>query len=409
MIRLASSLLLFVGLVWSAGCSRTEPDVRPPPAPPDEDQIQVDLVGQTFVFFEDGDGPREWTIEADEIRDFQIVDTVRAGDPNRLRARTRIVLVAPTRTIQGELRLDYLHTNVGWEVQGVQRVGPNFIAGDASFVLFDVSPLTEDTLGNSRGLGLDVIARYEDGGFVAPFDGFRSRMDALADSIFLSDSLRQIAEAKLGTEIGRAFVRAGASVRVLRPGEPPQTVRARNVEVGVVGCEYLHAEAPSRISLGQDAALATTSSVLGGAVAPGRRLTADEGRQLDRLARERLRVQGLDAQRVRSGGSLAIDLDGDGAEDWVGTFTVGDIESGTARGIVLGAKPNSTGAPVLLFERMTAPGFGSFTLVGAVDMDADRAADVVWLEEGAEVYQYLIVTHRAGRFVTAFRGGGGGC
>jgi hypothetical protein len=42
-------------------------------------------------------------------------------------------------------------------------------------------------------------------------------------------------------------------------------------------------------------------------------------------------------------------------------------------------------------------------------MDADLAAEVVLLEQGSKAYQYLILTHRAGRFVTAFRGGGGGC
>jgi len=419
MIRLASSIwvrsfLSLLGLAILAGCSRSEPEL-PVHAPPSEEQIQADLVGQQFVFFEDADGEREWTIEADEIRDVQIVDTVRAGDPNRLRVRTHIVLVAPNRTIQGDLRLDYEHMGSAWQVRNVQRVGPNFIAGDGSFVLFDVSPLPEDTLGNPRGLSLDVIARYEDGAFIAPFDRFRSRIGALADSVFVgdslatADSLRQLAESKLAAEVGAAFAKRGTSVRVLRPGEAPQTVTVREVEVGILGCEFLNAKAPSSVSLGRNAALATTSSVLGGAVVPGRALDADERRQLDRLARERFRVQGLESERVRSGGSLAVDLDGDGSEDWVGAFAVGDEEAGTARGVVIGARPMASDAPRLLFERMTASGFGTFTLVGAVDMDADGASEVVLLEQGYEVYQYLILTHRAGRFATAFRGGGGGC
>ena len=419
MIRTASSFLAspvlgLLGLVSLIGCSRSEPE-PPPPVPPAVEQIEADLVGQPFVFFEDADGEREWTIEASEIRSVQIVDTVRAGDPNRLRVRTHVILASPNRTIQGDLRLDYVHAEGAWQVQGVQRVGPNFIAGDGSFVLFDVSPLPEDSLGNPRGLSLDVIARYDDGAFIAPFDRFQSRIDALADSVFVgdslatADSLRQLAESKLASEVGAAYARRGTSVRVLRPGEAPQTVRVREVEVGILGCEFLNAKAPSSVSLGRDAALATTSSILGGAVVPGRPLNADERRQLDRLARERLRVQGLDSERVRSGGSLAIDLDGDGSEDWIGAFAVGDQQAGAARGLVVGARPMASDAPRLLLERMTEPGFGAFTLVGAVDMDADGASEVVLLEQGYEVYQYLILTHRAGRFATAFRGGGGGC
>ena len=418
MTRFASSILILVGLAIGlsalAGCSRTEAEPAPPP-PPSEDQIRTDLIGQRFVFFEDADGEREWTIEAEELRDVQIVDTVRAGDPKRLRVRIRVVLAAPNRTIQGDLGLEYQHTGTGWRVREVQRVGPNFIAGDGSFVLFDVSPLPDDTLGNRRGLSLDVIARYDEGAFIAPFDRYRSRINALADSFFVgdslatADSLRQLAESRLASEIASAFAPRGQTIRVLRPGEAPQTVRVRRSEAGILGCEYLNAEAPSAQSLGRDAALATTSSVLGGATVPGRPLNATELRQLDGLARERMRVQGLSAERIRSGGSLAVDLDGDGGEDWIGAFSVGDEESGSARGLVVGARPMDGQAPRLLLERMTEPGFGAFTLVGAVDMDADRASEVVLLEQGYEVYQYLILSHRAGRFVTAFRGGGGGC
>ncbi|MEO0559335.1 MAG: hypothetical protein AAF170_14250 [Bacteroidota bacterium] len=419
MIRTASSILGLslaglLGLASLMGCSRSEPE-PPPPAPPGVDQIEADLVGQRFVFFEDADGEREWTIEASEIRRVQIVDTVRAGDSNRMRVRARVMLASPNRTIQGDLRLDYAHAGGAWQVQGVQRVGPNFIAGDGAFVLFDVSALPEDTLGNSRGLSLDVIARYDEGAFIAPLDRFRPQIDALADSVFVgdslatADSLRQLAESRLASEVGAAYARRGTSVRVLLPGEAPETVAVRDVEVGILGCEFLNAKASSAVSLGRDAALGTTSSVIGGAVVPGRPLNADERRQLDGLARDRLRVQGLDSERVRSGGSLAVDLDGDGSEDWIGAFAVGSLEAGTARGLVVGAQPLASSAPRLLLERMTAPGFGTFTLVGAVDLDADGASEVILLEQGTEVYQYLILTHRAGRFATAFRGGGGGC
>lgn len=413
MIRFASSILLLVGLASAAGCSRAEE--TPPPIPPTLDQIQADLVGQPFVFFVDADGEREWTIEAQEIRDVQIVDTVRAEDGDRLRIRTHVILAAPNRTIQGDLQLDYQYDGARWQLLDLRRVGPNFVAGDASFVLYDVSPLADDTLGRRRGLSLDVIARYAEGTFTAPFEGYRARINALADSVFVgdslatSDSLRQLAESELASEIGSAFAPRGRTVRVLRPGEAPMAVRIGRSEVGILGCEYLNAQAPSDQSLGREAALATTSSVVGGASVPGRALTATERRQLDQLARERFRVQGLDGDRVRSGGSVVIDLDGDGREEWVGAFSVGSEERATSTGMVIAARPMEGNPPRLVFERRTQAGFGSFTLVGAVDLDADRAAEVVLLEQGYEAYQYLILTHRAGRFVTAFRGGGGGC
>lgn len=407
-------MLLLIGLASAVGCSRSdEAPLRP--VPPTLAQIQADLVGRPFAFFEDADGEREWTIEAEEIRDVQIVDSVRSGSGERLRIRTRVMLAAPNRTIQGDLGLEYQHTNGQWHLLDLQRAGPNFVAGDASFVLYDVSPIPDDTLGNRRGLSLDVIARYEDGAYTAPFDRYRSRIDALADSVFVgdslatADSLRLLAETNLASEIAYAYAPRRRTVRVLRPGEAPQVVRIRSAEAGILGCEYLNAQASSNESLGRDAVLATTSSVVGGASVPGRALTAGERRQLDRLARQRFRVQGLDSERVRSGGSLVIDLDGDGRDEWVGAFSVGSEESGRATGLVVGARPMAGNPPRLLFERRTAPGFGGFTLVGAVDVDADRAAEVVLLEQGGEVYQYLILTHRAGRFVTAFRGGGGGC
>ena len=182
-----------------------------------------------------------------------------------------------------------------------------------------------------------------------------------------------------------------------------------STRASLVGCDYLTAfAAPEDRDATRWAELATTSSVMGAPTAPGRPIPRDLARALETVARQRLDVSGLDGSRLRLKDARAADLDGDGQDEAVGTFVVGqgDRQSGLALGVEIAG-----GQPRLLFERLAtrADGFRSFDLLGVVDVDADGAVEAVFVEEGAEVFRYRIVTFRAGRFTDAFRGGGGGC
>ena len=384
-------------------CRQPEPQTLPPA--PDADRVRADLPGQTFDFYDDADGPRTWTVAADEIRQLQVVD--QAAREDGVRVRARVVLAAPSRTIRGLLDLDYRRAGDGWRLAGVERAGGNFAVGDAGFVLYDVGSVPSDSARPGL-LTLDAIARFQDGAWTAPLDGVSGRVRALLDSA-LTDSLRRSATDRLADGVGREWVPAGRRVRVWAPGRAPRTVTLDSADVSVDGCEFVVGWARGQADAG---ALGSTSTALGGT-----RVSAPSGREaraLDRLARRRLAARGQPGGRLRSTGALSADLDGDGTAELVGTYVVGadtlGADGGPTASVLVAARMASDGAR-LLFERLAdaADGFGSLSLVGLADLDADGAAETVVREEGYEVYRYRIVTWRAGRFVDAFHGGGGGC
>ena len=375
---------------------RHEPTPDPRPPVPDARQVRSDLVGATFSFYDDADGARPWTIGADELRDVQLVDTTARADGARV--RVRVVLAASQRTIRGLLDLDYRLADDRWALRSVERAGPNFFVGDAAFVLYDVSAVPSDSLFPDR-LALDVIAQFADGAWTAPLDR-RAAPPLAPDGSVPSDSLRDRVATQRADSIRQAWLPTGRAVRVWSPGRAPRTVTIDSAEVGVDGCTYAVGWAQGRADA---TALGSTSSVLGNTRV--RAPSARDVRALDRLAATRLDTGG--GRRLRSTGALAADLDGDGTDELVGSYAVG-ADTLAVAGLVVAARMASDGAR-LLFERLAEPGRERMTLVGVADLDADGAAEVIVREEGAEAYGYRIVTFRAGRFVDAFRGGGGGC
>lgn len=397
-MRVLCAVIAF-GLVLSACQSPSTPDPLPPA--PTAERIRADLPGVTFDFYQDADGARQWTIAASEIQSVAVVDTARREGGVRVRAR--VALAAPLRTIRGLLDLDYRRDSTDWQLVRVERAGASFAVGDAGFILYDVGGLPSDSLHPDR-MSLDVIARFEDGGWTTPLAQIRTRVRALSDST-LSDSLRLGELAALSDDVREEWVARGRDVRVWAPGRRARTVALDSAQVGIDGCEFVVGWARGTADAN---ALGSTSSVLGGTRV--RALTGRESRALGRLASDRLRMQGQDGGRLRSTGELAADLDGDGSDELVGTFAAGADTLATTAGIVVAARMASDGAR-LLFERVPdyAQGRNAFSLVGVADLDADGAAEVILREEGYEVYSYRIVTFRAGRFVDAFKGGGGGC
>ncbi len=397
--------MLTLALVFASGCA-DKPEPVALPEPPEAEQIREDLAGLRFDFFEDEAGARPWTIEAEEIRNLQVLDQVLDDSARVARSRVSLALRASKRTIQGTLILRHRREGAQWVFEGGGRSGPSWRAGDAEATLFEVRALADTTF-RTRSLALNPIARYESGRYLAPLAPFESRARALFDSTFASDSLSLAAETALNRAAGETIAARGATLYALRAGGAPVPVRVDSVHVSLLGCEYASAYA-SAPEAAMRARLGTSSSVMGAPLADGKPLERSLARALEGVARQRFSLAGVDTQRMRQKRSTAADLDGDGRDEAVGVFTVGEGER--QRSLAVAVAPGAS-APRLLFERVPdrASGFLTLTLLGVLDADGDGAAEVIFLEEGYEVFRYLIVTYRGGRFTDAFRGGGGGC
>ena len=402
----AASLLAFV----VAGCAEPEPEPEPElPDPPAVEQIERDLVGQRFVFFEDADGERVWTIEEPEIVRVAVVGQQVTEDSLRSRSRISVVLRADTRTIGGDLLVTHRRVGPNWQIESTSRVGPSFTAADESATLYAVEALVDST-GETRQLFAEPIAVIDRGRWHAPLAAFEAGIRRHLDSLYWNDSMRVAAEDALVARIADAHAPRGRTLRLLARGQAPMRARVDSAQVLVDGCRSVGGYVRSPGGTAREATLATTSSVMGGAVAPGRPLTTAETRTLEFVARERLAGAGGDPSRLRSRGALAADLDGDGVDELVGAFASGDVASGEPGGVsvALAVRPTPAGADVVVL-RVPEDGYAALTLLGVVDVDGDRAAEVVFEESGYEAYRFLVVTHRAGRYTNAFRGGGGGC
>ncbi|MEM1054035.1 MAG: hypothetical protein AAGI52_00805 [Bacteroidota bacterium] len=398
--------LLAVLCLVVAGCNREEPYV--PPDPPTEPQLRADLDSLRFAFLEDADGPRYWRIEPGEIRRLDLTDQTLNDSGTVARSRLSLVLRAENRAIQGDLVLRHEWRDSLWVLDAAGRAGPNWRASDAAATLFAVRVLPDSTL-RRLTLALDPIVRYERGEYLDPLASARREARALFDSTFVSDSLRDATEAGLARRTADALAPRQSSVFLLGPGQAPARARVDSTKSSLVGCEYVTAfAAPEDLSAAQWVELATTSSVMGAPEVPGGSIPRALVQALETVARQRLDVIGLSGSRLRLTDSRAADLDGDGRDEAVGVFAVGDDASPS--GLALAVEV-AGGQPRLLAERLTTrtDGFRSFDLLGVVDIDSDGAAEALFVEEGAEAYRYLIITHRAGRFTEAFRGGGSSC
>ena len=412
-----SSALACAALLGALAACRAPAPEAPPTAPPPQAQLAADLVGTRFPFFEDEQGEKYWTIEEGEVRGLRVVDGVTAGDGASHRARLRLALAAQNRTIRGELVLTYRRHGDAWALDEVARPGANWTVEEIAAVVYEVRrPPPSDSTFGPADVWLEPMFRFHDGAYVDPFGPYEARIRAVVDSAYASDSLRQAAVGGLEGEIARRWLNPAWTVFLLSPGAAPEPVGFRTREAAVDGCRYVAGvvRAPSP-AMAEGARMATSSSTMGGALFPGRTPTPREAARLAAAARDHLATLVVPAgrvERLRAGGALAVDLDGDGDEELVGAYGVAGEHPGmTARSVVVVAEPGPAALRVVGARASDADdGWGTLRFVGAVDVDGDGVLEVVAREAGYEVHRFVVLARGAGgRWTEVYAGGGGGC
>jgi hypothetical protein len=164
-------------------------------------------------------------------------------------------------------------------------------------------------------------------------------------------------------------------------------------------------------------ALATNSSSLGSAKSTRRPPTAAERAALMPLVRAAYKEKGVPAALLPSLMTInltALDLDGDGKSELVGSFVVKKQTGGAARyALFLFAEPqgNTYRTSVLQYERFTSKDMMSGAditaiengvylerLVDAIDLDGDGATEVVTVRDGLEGDGYSILKKQGGKW-----------
>lgn len=164
-------------------------------------------------------------------------------------------------------------------------------------------------------------------------------------------------------------------------------------------------------------ALATNSASLGSAISTRRPPTAAERAALMPLVRAAYREKGVPAALLPSLMTVnltALDLDGDGKSELVGSFVVKKQTGGAARyALFLFAEPqgNTYRTSVLQYERFTNEDMMSGSdlgaiengvylerLVDAIDFDGDGASEVVTVRDGLEGDGYSILKKQGGKW-----------
>jgi hypothetical protein len=398
------------------GCRDAPAESCAPAAPPADEQIANDLVGVRFVFFEDSTGEKRWTVEEGEVRELRVVDGSTAAGGRRHRARVHLTLAAPNRTISGDLDVYYRRAGARWTFDEAARAGANWSVRELAAVVYDVRrPAPGDTTADGRDVWLEPMFRYHDGAYTAPLSPYAGRVEAIRDSSFASDSLRRAARGALEARVARRYLDPSWTVFLLAPGVGPEPTRIVEREASLWGCTWMVGRARASSSeRAEQVRLATSSSTMGGARAPGRELTPQESERLAALARTRLEALGVPAdrlRRLRAGRAIAADVDGDGRDEFVGAFGVAGSAGAPDRALVVVGRP-APAAYGAVAERGTTSdeGWGAADLVGVVDVDGDGDLEVIIREAGPDVYRYVVIARRPdGAWEEAFAAGGGGC
>lgn len=235
------------------------------------------------------------------------------------------------------------------------------------------------------------------------------------------------------SEFGKTFYGAGQKYRLLFGGGEAGSV---TVKKSMMDSDCFRAGASVKISaqpivkLNRNVmALATYSESLGRAKRSRRVPTPSERAEALRLAKKGYETKGVPAAifpTLEVVNLTAMDLDGDGKAELVGTFVLKKTKGGAARYVLfLIAEPEGKGyrASLTNYESFTtkdimsggsidsigAQGIYTERLVDQLDIDADGTGEVITLTTGFEGVNYKIYKRKAGMWQSVYEFGSYRC
>jgi hypothetical protein len=219
-------------------------------------------------------------------------------------------------------------------------------------------------------------------------------------------------EASRANQFIGKFFSAGRKYRLLSGGaEAGSLVVVKYQEPGCTGLTAsAKVESPVKLG-GQVHALATDSAKLGGRTNARRAPTdAERAAALD-LARRAFRANREAATRVaklKTNNLTAIDLDGDGRAEMVGSYYI-EGEFGVESAVYLIAEPKGAAfAPAMTWYARGSEADSQYRrLVDAVDLDGDGTMEVLTQGIYYESHDYMIYKKQGRAWRVVYRGGGG--
>ncbi len=210
------------------------------------------------------------------------------------------------------------------------------------------------------------------------------------------------------------YLRPGRQYRLLFGGGEAGSLSVKE-HLGE-GCVSLTASATAQTQAklgGEVLALATSSETLGRGKGTRRPPTEQERASALELARQAFKANRVSAARIakmETNNLTAIDLDGDGRSELIGSFFIkGD--AGVENALFLIAEPDgeSLKAALSWYHYGVEEKVEFRRLVDALDLDADGVAEVIAGGSYYESNDYLIYKKTTGRWRVVYQGGGGGC
>jgi len=162
--RRVTPLFLSGLLLWVVGCC-CQPETyeglldglaEEVPEPTDE-QIRIDLIGQSFVYEGDAASGRTWTIAEGEFLTFKVIGRTSGQGTGYCGADLHVVLEDARAVIDGNLRIQYQLVEGAWVLEKVERFP------DVDFKIRDKALEATDDLATDVAAGKTCDARAEVG------------------------------------------------------------------------------------------------------------------------------------------------------------------------------------------------------------------------------------------------------
>ena len=249
---------------------------------------------------------------------------------------------------------------------------------------------------------IDPIAIVERGRYLAPPADGDGEATSAAARRFIAD-----------------YYRAGRQLRLLFGGAPAGTLTVR--EYIQPACVSMTASAQLQTSVrvgGMVQALATDSAALGGQRNSRRAPTEAERTSMLELARSRYRQRGVAAAALRAIETInltAVDLNGDGNWEMIGSFSVGNLANSTPEHMLfLIAEPQGQRLrPSHVWYHRTPVNDEAEAqrqlLVDHLDLDGDGQSEIITQISYYESHDYHIYKKQGSAWRRIYTGGGGGC